>query len=748
MSRRQTSRPNVFSRAWSKAFASGSRKAASPRSSRVRPKLENLEDRIVPAVIDVNTLADIPLNQLQQGQVTLRDAIQIANTNGDASNTINLTLPGVYQITLAGTPGETDNQAGELSIFANANANQNGLSLTIQNTSGGSVAVSGNHQSRVFDINPTNAIPANNVLLGTVTISGVTIENGFTTDAANADGPNASGGGIRDQGPVSLTLNNDVITDNAASADGGGVSMENIASTRWTLTLNNTTVSNNHAGDAGGGIDEDGSGKVFVNFSTITGNSSVNQGAGIWLDAVQVGTEFQTANMTVTGSLISGNSAVAANNVGGGLGNAGNGAVTITDSTVANNFSGGVGGGFGDENAQGTLTVVNSTFANNYAIGNGGGIEASGPSTIINDSTITGNTTQAQGGGLNVTSASFTLNNTIVAGNFANNNGGMNFQGIAPDVLAAVSTGSGNFIGIGDANLTGITNGSNGNHIGTAAAPLDPRLGPLQNNGGLTPTEAPLPGSPVLGAGVPGVLPANTPTDQRGFSRIINGTMDIGAVQFQDASLTVSITPASANVLVNNTATFFITVSNTSGQALPADNSVLSIALSSGLTATSPLTFTLAAIPPGQSQVFTVTATATALGTQTISASLTSPDATPNSVFKSTSINVVLPTPAPPPPPTNHTPVGGLTMFGFGFGPTGIDLFEVDSAGDVFAQSFIGSGSPIFLNSALHMPLALVQNGQLLALLTGANGQNFVVEIFNPFNMFVESALIAALTHL
>jgi len=27
----------------------------------------------------------------------------------DTTNTINLTLPGTYKITLAGTPGETDN---------------------------------------------------------------------------------------------------------------------------------------------------------------------------------------------------------------------------------------------------------------------------------------------------------------------------------------------------------------------------------------------------------------------------------------------------------------------------------------------------------------------------------------------------------------------------------------------------------------------------------------------------------------
>jgi hypothetical protein len=312
------------------------------------------------------------------------------------------------------------------------------------------------------------------------------------------------------------------------------------------------------------------------------------------------------------------------------------------------------------------------------------------------------------------------------------------FQGTAPDVFAAVTTGNGNFIGIGDANLTGITNGANGNHIGTTAAPLIPLLGPLENNGGPTPTEAPLPGSPVIGTGVSGVIPANTTTDQRGFTRTVNGAVDIGAVQFQDASLTVTITPATPSVFVNGTTTFSITVRNNSGNALPADNSVLSVTLSGGLTAASPLTFNLPTIPSGQSQTFTVTTVATTLGTQTITASLTSPDATPQSVFTSAAVNVVTPM------PIIHTPVGGLTLFAFGFGPTGLDLFEVDSIGEVFIQPLLG-GTPSFVNTAVQMPLAVLQGGQLLALLTGANGQNFVIDIFNPFNPFVQSVVFAAL---
>src|SRR5262249_53198792 len=265
MSHRRESRPSLFSRVWSKAFATGRRNAVSPARPRARPQLEYLEDRVVPATtINVITTADIPLNQLPPGQVTLRDAIQIANTNGDAANTINLTVPGVYNISLAGTPGQMDNQAGEFAIFTNATANQMNLSLLIQNTSGGNATINGNGLARVFDINPNNVIPPSNVVvLGTVTINDVTITNGTVTGAASPDGPKARGGGLRVQGPVPLVLSIDILPNNSARADGGGVSMENpVKSTNWALTLNNPTGINTHAGDAGGGIEVDGTGQV------------------------------------------------------------------------------------------------------------------------------------------------------------------------------------------------------------------------------------------------------------------------------------------------------------------------------------------------------------------------------------------------------------------------------------------------------------------------------------------------------
>jgi len=819
---RRSPRRTAFARLWAKAFPSGRCKASRPHTSRVRPQLEYLEDRLVPAVIDVTTLAD------GTGPGTLRSAIAQANTNdanGDTNNTIDITVAGTYNI----------GQLGALQIFSNAVATQTGLSLTIQNTSNGTVAINGDNASRVFDINPNDIVSSNNAVLGSVTIGGVTIENGLASS-----GSSPSGGGIRDQGPVDLTLNNDIVTQNSAAADGGGIAMANAASTPWVLTINNTTISNNHADGAGGGVEEDGTGLVNITSSTIADNFCVKEGGGVWLDAIN----GDTATLNVTSSIVSDNTAEV---LGGGIGNAGTGTVTIAGSTIADNFTGDIGGGFANLSSfnfsvipAGTLIVQNSLFLDNSAGIAGGGIEASHVLTITNseikgnaaghgdssvftaahevevgssggglyllggtltltDSTVAENTSNLTGGGIWLTltgtatvtgstiagntalsgvngvalgggisdefgAGNLTLLNDTITYNFANAGGGLfsnsgqqttltvqntiiaqntaTEQG--PDVDGGPTTDlGGNLIGILDNLATGFTAATD--RTGTVGNPLNPQLGPLTNNGGpvagapgeqmTVETEALLPGSSAIGNGVAAGAPT---TDERGFPQLT--APDIGAFQFQNVPLTVNVMPATPTATLNGTETFSITVTNTGGNALPDDNSTLVVSLSAGLTTASPLTFTLAALPAGRSQSFTVTTTAATLGTQTLTATVTSPDANPNPVSGNVTVNVIA-----SPPTTTLTPLGSLTPFAFGFGPTGIDLFEIDSAGDIFAVPFMGGGAPVFLNTALHLPLAMLQNNQLLALLTAANGQNFVIDIMNPFLPSVLPDVLAAL---
>jgi hypothetical protein len=538
-----------------------------------------------------------------------------------------------------------------------------------------------------------------------------------------------------------------VVTRNNATADGGGVVMENTVNSTWTLTVNASTISNNHAGDAGGGIDTDGAGMVLINPGTvITGNTDLNQGAGIYVDSIQVVSVFVGASMTMTGTVVSNNRALAVGTLGppasggsgGGISNAGDGTMTITNSTIANNSAGGTGGGFSDENAVGSLVVTNSLFVGNTATGEGGGIQEGGPSTTITNTEFKGNSSGATGGGLfangttlTITGSTFagntaagggggielrtigigpaasTITNSTIAGNSALNNAGANGGGIdAPatftgsvtllndtfnanfaddgggifwggttgtfavknTILArnAAPTGpdannpAGTFTDLGG-NLIGVAGAGSGNmgfgaattQKGTVATPLDPELGLFGNNGGPTigaagasstlETEPLLAGSPAIDKGVA----AGAPTvDERGFVRPDAGAAelpDVGAFEFQDITLAVSVTPAASVVPLFNTTSFTLVVKNTSGNALPADNSLLTVTLPAGLTAPGgpTLTFVVGPLAAGQSTTFTVSATAAALGSQTVSATVTSPDATPATVTASGTITVL-----------------------------------------------------------------------------------------------------------
>jgi hypothetical protein len=84
---------------------------------------------------------------------------------------------------------------------------------------------------------------------------------------------------------------------------------------------------------------------------------------------------------------------------------------------------------------------------------------------------------------------------------------------------------------------------------------VNPLLGPLQDNGGPTPTMAILPGSPAIRAGVTTDAPA---ADQRGFPRVVQGSIDIGAFQTQIGAATQLVVIAPSSVTIG--APFDVTV--------------------------------------------------------------------------------------------------------------------------------------------------------------------------------------------
>jgi predicted outer membrane repeat protein len=195
----------------------------------------------------------------------------------------------------------------------------------------------------------------------------------------------------------------------------------------------------------------------------------------------------------------------------------------IINSTFSANSAFNCGGFYSD---LGTVRVNNSTFSGNSATGGTGGGFCSDGDITLRSVTFSGNSA-VNGGGIRHSRGTLNLGNTIVAGNTV--------TGIAPNILGGgtITSAGYNLIGNNQGVMVTIPAGNpnaNQDIVGTSDVPINPVLGPLQNNGGTTPTHALLSGSPAINAG----NNANAPsaTDQRGFPRIISGRTDMGAYEF------------------------------------------------------------------------------------------------------------------------------------------------------------------------------------------------------------------------
>jgi hypothetical protein len=168
------------------------------------------------------------------------------------------------------------------------------------------------------------------------------------------------------------------------------------------------------------------------------------------------------------------------------------------------------------------MTIINSTISRNTATFSGG-IKQGGGTLTITHSTITANTALSQAGGLR-NGGTVNLFNTILADNNSPDGpDGRNFGTINSQGHNLIGNNSG-FV---------FTPGA-GDLVGTSTSPIDPQLGPLQDNGGSNFTHAFVGCSPAIDAGDNTAAPA---TDQRGFTRIVDGdgdsiaTIDIGAFE-------------------------------------------------------------------------------------------------------------------------------------------------------------------------------------------------------------------------
>ena len=477
-------------------------------------------------VIDSGASAEID----ELGIVSLRnngllDLINVS-ASSDITNAIAATM-SMQQCTLDAVVGNS----GTLSVDQ--------CTLTSRLENDGIVAISNSS----FGGNASSGITNS----GTLTLSSSTLsaalgdglDNSGTATLTDCTVSGSHGVGIMDAAGASLSVSGGAISGNTGGGVSGAATIGNCQITNNggvgvsgpALALTNCTISSNK----GDGIDATGS--LRADGCTIQNNASrgVNDAAG--------------SSVTLNDCTIAGNQSPAD---GGGIYNPAGATLTLVNSTISNNTASAGGGlvpqasGGGIENS-GTALLANCTIAGNVASAgaatgaeiSGGGIDNSGTLRLTN-CTVANNyanagtspSNDATGGGIYIAAGHVTLNNTIVAGNYTVPAVG----GSPPDDLVGAVGPSSAYNLIGDASAATGLIAANHNQLGSAAAPIDPKLAALANNGGPTQTMALLPGSPAIDAGLNALAvgPDDKPLigDQRGFGRIFNGTVDIGAYEF------------------------------------------------------------------------------------------------------------------------------------------------------------------------------------------------------------------------
>jgi len=444
----------------------------SPRQSHAAPET---------AIAVTTTVDELETN----GLCSLREAIQAANTDtavdtcaaGSGSDDLISIPAGHYRLTLADPAGvveENGNTTGDLDLLQSVSLVGAGTAVT---------TIDGNQIDRAFH-QPFGGIY--------VTVTDLTVQGGNLGIGTSV---NYSGGGFSLISGSALTLTNVLVTQNQASpgqpllTSGGGGGIYNNGGQ---LTLLGSTILGNQAG-FGAGIYNGGT--LTIVDSTITENQSTYYGAGL----IHAG----TADVNITSSTISQN--IAGSN-GGGLYLTG-GTTNLTNVTVSHNRASQYLGGGIWVYYEGILAVNidHSTIYDNFA-GTGGGIYNTHQQGLL----MGGPALKAPQAGL------ITLKNSIVAANTGGN------CGRSPQTSPYVSQGY-NIDGADDCEFQAATD-----QIGT-----DPVLGPLQDNGGTTPTHGLKSTSPAIDAGdCTDILGNPVIEDQRGVSRPQGGLCDVGSFEF------------------------------------------------------------------------------------------------------------------------------------------------------------------------------------------------------------------------
>jgi len=367
-----------------------------------------------------------------------------------------------------------------------------------------------------------------------VEISDLTIRHG---NAVGQSFEANRGGGINTRAN-SLALNNVHFINNNASDFGGG-----IFNNGGTLDLSDVLFENNSA-ERGAGLYNSG-GEMTIHATGFVGNAAAESGGGLY---------SVNSNTALIDVLFIENTAL----IGAGMYNQNDSPllekVSFIENRAEHPFAGTFGGGL--YSASGSPVLKNVIFSGNIATsvedgGFGGGLYAASGSPELVNVFFTGNSADNNGGAiLNVGSTPVLTNVTFTENEAINGNGGGmyndgSFVEITNSIFWNNTANNGNQI-YNSANSSLIigyslySNASNDIEEGAGFTPnneltVDP-LFTDPENGDFTLQD----GSPAINAGDPGTDPSvfpvgenNEPIDLAGNTRFDNGTIDIGAYEFQ-----------------------------------------------------------------------------------------------------------------------------------------------------------------------------------------------------------------------
>ncbi|HJT82802.1 MAG TPA: Ig-like domain-containing protein, partial [Chthoniobacterales bacterium] len=431
------------------------------------------------------------------------------------------------------------------------------------------------HSPRLFYV-----APGKNVV-----ISGLTLSRPNT--AVDACGESRDSGSVALNDSANLTIRGcsirDTVTLGCLSSWGGA--LRNVAASGpATLRVEDCAFRDNRGSDpdlVGDILNGDLGDSVFRNFflaTLVVTNSTFSDTAPAWrTTAIQSeSTHIGGVNASLDGCEITGYQ-IALRTLGKSADNTSEfgSDFTVRNSTIAHNGIGFHRAGFGSHTAsfrnttfayhtisaaesvsafggvRGSMLVENCTFHNNNC--SLGPLVARRLTLKILNSTFSENS-GTRGGALYLVDADAEIRNSTFAGNtspisssiaYGGENGNFDFptqltvvnsifeHGNSPNIAPPPPFGTLNLISLGsnisDDNFDNRLNGP-GDQPNTS-----PALGPLQDNGGPTKTIMPQPGSPAIGAGnVALAVDQNgnpLTTDQRGWARVVNNAIDIGAVQ-------------------------------------------------------------------------------------------------------------------------------------------------------------------------------------------------------------------------